>query len=135
MAHPDVIINGVVYQAAPQVNIPVRDGGTAEFYAVDGATAQAAHVLEGEVFVGLHGEDVGAMPENGAVGGTISTKGGTVAIPAGHTSGGTVSIAPAAVADLTPAALLAGKSVLGVDGTVTLPSISQDAVTKIISIS
>ena len=56
-------------------------------------------------------------------------------IPAGYTTGGTVSIASAAVTDLTAANLLTGKTVLGVAGTLSLPTISQDATTKVLSIS
>ena len=59
----------------------------------------------------------------------------TVTIPAGYTTGGTVSIASAAVTDLTAANLLTGKTVLGVAGTLSLPTISQDATTKVLSIS
>lgn len=75
------------------------------------------------------------MPSNGSTSGTISTKSGTVTIPAGHTTGGTVSIASAAVSDCTAANILSGKTILGVAGTLALPSISQDATTKVLSIS
>lgn len=75
------------------------------------------------------------MANNGGTGGTISTKAGTVVIPAGYTSGGTVSLASAAVSDLVAGNLLSGKTVLGVSGNLAMPSISQDSTTKILSIS
>lgn len=57
-------------------------------------TADAADVLTGKVIVGSDGTSVaGTMPENGALALTIDGLTATsVAIPAGHTSGGTVSL-------------------------------------------
>ena len=132
----NVKINGVTYQNVPEVDIPLATGsGTAKFHDTTGATAEAADVLSGETAFGANGAITGSMPNNGSTSGTISTKAGTVTVPAGYTSGGTVSIASAAVSDLTAANLLQGKTVLGVAGTLALPSISQDATTKVLSIS
>ena len=75
------------------------------------------------------------MANNGSVSGEIETKAGTVNIPAGYTSGGTVGIKASAVQDLTAATLLQGKTVLGVQGTLALPTISQDSTTKVLSIA
>lgn len=135
MAHPSVVINGVTYASCPEVDIPKSGGGTAKFYDATDADAVAANVLSGKKFVGSNGEDTGSMASNGDTSGTISTKAGTVSIPAGYTSGGTVSLFAAAVEDLTSAALLSGKTVLGVSGSLTLPTISQDGTTKVLSIS
>lgn len=135
MAHPSVVINGVTYASCPEVDIPKSGGGTAKFYDATDADAVAANVLSGKKFVGSNGEDTGSMTSNGDTSGTISTKAGTVSIPAGYTSGGTVSLFAAAVEDLTSAALLSGKTVLGVSGSLTLPTISQDGTTKVLSIS
>lgn len=129
----NVIINGVTYQNVPEVNIPKAGGGTAKFYDTAGASAEAADVLAGKTVYGADGSVVGTMPNNGATGGTIGTKAGTVTIPAGYTTGGTVSLTN--VGDLLPANLLSGKSVLGIAGNLTLPVISQDATTKVLSIS
>lgn len=129
----NVIINGVTYQNVPEVNIPKSGGGTAKFYDTAGASAGAADVLAGKTAYGADGSVVGTMPDNGTTGGTIGAKAGTVTIPAGYTTGGTVSLSN--VTDLIPANLLAGKSVLGVAGTLSLPVISQDATTKVLSIS
>ena len=130
----NVIINGVTYQNVPEVNIPKAGGGTARFYDTAGASDfEAADVLAGKVVFGADGSVVGTMPNNGATGGTIGTKAGTVNIPAGYTTGGTVSLTN--VGDLLPANLLSGKSVLGIAGNLTLPVISQDATTKVLSIS
>lgn len=130
----NVKINGVTYQNVPEVDIPLATGsGTAKFHDTTSATAEAADVLSGETAFGANGAITGSMPNNGGTGGTITTKGGTVTIPAGYTTGGTVSLGN--VADLTAQNLLSGKTVLGVAGALTLPTISQDATTKVLSIS
>lgn len=130
-----VVINQVQYSDVPEVDIPKVGGGTAKFYDTAGATVDAADLLSGEVAFGASGSVTGSMPSNGATGGTISTKAGTVTIPAGHTTGGTVNIASAAVTDCVAGNILSGKSILGVAGSLTLPSISQDGTTKVLSIS
>ena len=129
----NVIINGVTYSNVPEVNIPKSGGGTAKFYDTAGGDLSAADLLTGKTAYGASGAVSGSMPNNGATGGTIGTKAGTVNIPTGYTTGGTVSLTN--VTDLLPANLLSGKTVLGVVGSLTLPVISQDATTKILSIS
>lgn len=135
MAHPSVVINSVQYQNVPEVDIPKVGGGTAKFYDATDADAAASHVLSGKKFVGASGEDTGSMANNGSTSGSISTKAGTVTVPAGYTSGGTVSIASAAVTDCVAGNILNGKSILGVQGNLVVPTISQDGTSKILSIS
>lgn len=131
----NVVINGVTYSSVPEVDIPKNGGGTAKFFDTASANVTAAHLLTGDTAYGASGEVTGSMPSNGSTSGTISTKAGTVTIPAGYTTGGTVSILASAVADLTSATLLSGKTVLGVSGSLSMPSISQDSTTKVLSIS
>ena len=131
----NVIINGVTYQNVPEVDIPKSGGGTAKFYDTAGATVSAGDLLTGKTAYGASGSVSGNMANNGSTSGNIKKKSGAVTIPAGYTSGGTVSIASAAVADLTASTLLSGKTVLGVVGTLSMPSISQDSTTKILTIS
>lgn len=131
----NVIINGVTYQSVPEVDIPKSGGGTAKFFDTASASASAADILAGKTAYGASGSVSGSMPSNGSTSGTISTKSGTVTIPAGYTTGGTVGIASAAVTDCVAANILTGKTILGVAGTLALPSISQDATTKVLSIS
>lgn len=131
----NVIINGVTYQNVPEVDIPKSGGGTAKFYDTVGADVSSADLLSGKTAYGSSGLISGSMANNGSTSGTISTKAGTVTIPAGYTTGGTVSILASAVSDLTASALLSGKTVLGITGTLTMPVISQDSVTKVLSIS
>lgn len=133
MAHPSVVINGVTYSAVPSVQIPKSGSGTATFYDATDCDVAASNVLSGKKFIGSSGEDTGSMTNNGATGGTIGTKAGTYTIPAGYTSGGTVSLTN--VTDCVSANILSGKSILGVSGSLSMPTISQNSTTKILSIS
>lgn len=135
MANPSVVINGVTYSACPEVDIPKSGGGTAKFYYTGDADAAAGNILTGKTAFNASGSVSGSMANNGSTSGEISTKAGTVTIPAGYTSGGTVSLKSSAVSDLTSANLLSGKTVLGVSGSLTVPTVSQDGTTKILSIS
>ena len=128
-----VIINGVTYANVPEVDIPKSGGGTAKFYDTAGATAAAGDILADKVAYGSSGSITGSMANNGSTSGTIGTKAGTVVIPAGYTSGGTVSLTN--VTDCVAGNILTGKSILGVSGSLQMPSISQDGSTKVLSIS
>lgn len=129
----NVIINGVTYNSVPEVDIPKSGGGTAKFYDTASASAAAGDILTGKTAFGASGSVGGSMPDNGGTGGTISTKSGTVTIPAGYTSGGTVSLG--GVTDCQAQNILTGKTILGVAGTLVMPTISQDSTTKVLSIS
>lgn len=131
----NVIINGVTYANVPEVDIPKSGGGTAKFFDTASADVASTDVLTGKTAFGSAGSVSGSMANNGATGGTISTKAGTVTIPNGYTTGGSVSLASSAVSDLQPGNLLRNKVVLGVTGTLDMPTISQDATSKILSIS
>lgn len=133
MTNPSVVINGVTYATCPEVDIPKSGGGTAKFYYTGDADAIAANILTGKKAFGSTGEIQGSMANNGATGGTIGTKAGTYTIPAGYTSGGTVSLTN--VDDCQSAYILNGKSILGVSGSLQMPTISQDSSTKVLSIS
>ena len=135
MAHPSVVINGVQYQTVPEVDIPKVGGGTAKFYDATDADAVAGNVLSGKKFVGSSGEDTGSMANNGSTSGEIQTKAGTVTIPAGYTTGGTVSLKSSAVSDCVSGSILSGKTILGVAGSLVMPTISQNSTTKVLSIS
>lgn len=129
----NVVINGVTYSNVPEVDIPKSGSGTAKFYDTSSADAAAGDLLTGKTAFGSSGSISGSMANNGSTSGTIGTKAGTVTIPAGYTSGGTVSLTN--VSDCVAGNILSGKSILGVSGTLAMPSISQDSTTKILSIS
>ena len=131
----NVVINGVTYQNVPEVDIPKSGSGTAKFYDTSGADITAADVLTGKTGFGPSGSVDGSMSNNGSTSGTISTKAGTVNIPAGYTTGGTVSISSTEQAKIIAGNIKSGVTLLGVAGSLALPSISQDGTTKILSIS
>lgn len=135
MANPSVIINGVQYASVPEVNIPRTDSGTARFFFTGDADIVSGDVLTGKTGFGANGEVNGSMANNGSTGGTISTKAGTVTIPAGYTSGGSVAISSNEQAKIVAANIKSGVTLLGVAGSLALPTISQDSTTKILSIS
>lgn len=129
----NVIINGVTYSNVPEVDIPKSGGGTAKFYDTAGANVAAGDILTGKTAYGSSGSISGSMANNGSTSGTIGTKAGSVTIPAGYTTGGTVSLTN--VNDCVAGNILQGKSILGIAGNLQMPSISQDSSTKILSIS
>ena len=131
----NVIINGVTYQSVPEVDIPKSGGGTAKFFDTAAADLSASDLLNGKTAFGPSGSVSGNMANNGSTSGEIETKSGTVTIPAGYTSGGTVSIKSSAVSDCIAGNILSGKTILGVSGSLAMVSVSQDGTTKILSIS
>ena len=74
----------------------VIKGGNTNIWSIAGtftsdATAEAGHILTGKSAY-VNGNKVnGSMANNGTLGGTISTQNGTYTIPAGYTTGGTVT--------------------------------------------
>ena len=133
MANPNVVINNVTYSDCPEVDIPKSGGGTAKFFYTGDADAASGDILSGKSAFGASGEISGSMTNNGATGGTIGAKAGTYTIPAGYTSGGTVSLTN--VSDCVSGNILTGKSILGVSGSLAMPNISQDGSTHVLSIS
>lgn len=131
----NVVINGVTYSNVPEVDVPKSGGGTAKFFDTADANITAGDVLAGKTGYGPSGAVPGSMANNGDASGTISTKAGTVSIPAGYTSGGTVKISDAEQAKLIASNIKSGVTLLGVAGSLSLPSISQDSTTKILTIS
>lgn len=131
----NVVINNVNYNDVPSVQIPKQGSGTATFYDTASADITSADVLTGKTGFGSTGSVSGSMANNGSTSGTISTKAGTVSIPAGYTSGGTVSISSTEQSKIVASNIKSGVTLLGVAGSLALPSISQDSTTKILSIS
>ena len=131
----NIIINGVQYSNCPEIDVPKSGGGTAKFYDTSTADAASGDILSGKKAFGSSGEISGGMTNNGATGGTISTKAGTVNIPAGYTSGGTAKISDTEQAKIVAGNIKSGVTILGVAGSLTTPTISQDSTTKILSIS
>lgn len=131
----NVVINGVTYSNVPEVDIPKSGGGTAKFYDTASANITSSDVLTGKTGFGSSGEVSGGMANNGSTSGTISTKAGSVSIPSGYTSGGTVTISSTEQNKIIAGNIKSGVTILGVSGSLSSPTISQDSTTKILSIS
>lgn len=131
----NVIINGVTYANVPEVDIPKNGGGTAKFFDTSTANIANTDVLTGKTAFGSSGSISGSMANNGSTSGTISTVAETITIPAGYTTGGTVAISSTEQAKIIASNIKSGVTILGQAGSLSLPSISQDATTKILSIS
>lgn len=81
------------------------------------ATAKAAEVLASKTFAAGGSMKTGAMPNNGAVNGTISKKDGVYNVPQGyHDGSGKVGLDTTEKAKLIPENIREGISVLGVTG-------------------
>lgn len=121
----NVVINGVTYSSVPSVSIPKSGSGTATFYDTTGATATAANILSGKTaFIGS-GSVSGQMANNGSTGGTISTKAGSVSIPAGYTSGGSVTIDSTEQGKIVSGNIKSGVTLLGVSGSASVVDTSD----------
>lgn len=84
------------------------------------ATAVAAEILSGKTAYKNGSKLTGTMSNRGAVSGSISAKAGVYTIPQGyHDGSGTVGIASAEQAKLTPDNIREGVTVLGVVGTMS----------------
>ena len=115
-----VIINGNVYPDTPYCDFPKSDGsGDARFSDTTDATATVGHTLAGDTFYN-DGLKTGTMPNNGDTSGTISTKNGTVTIPSGYTSGGTVGLTTAEKNKIVASNIKAGVTILGQQGSSTV---------------
>ena len=111
-----VVINGVTYSDVPSVTIPKTGSGNAIFWDTTGASAASCDILQGKTAFGSAGSISGSMTNNGYMVGGISTADGHYTIPAGYTSGGTVSITAAEQAKLVTGNIRSGVTILGVAG-------------------
>ena len=128
-----VIINGVTYETE-KIQAPLADNPSqmAVFPETSDATADPSSVKDGETFYAGGEKKEGTMPVNGDVSGTISTKDGSVNIPAGYTTGGTVTLSEEEKAKLIPGNIRQNVTVLGVSGNMS-PSEGVNAQTKTIT--
>ena len=166
----NVKINNVIYNRVPYIRVPNENGTDfALFYDTSDATAVTGNILTGTSAYGSGGQINGSMANNGSTSGTISTKDGTVTIPQGYTSGGTVGLSTSRKNAIVSTNIKSGRTILGVSGssmivdttisssgatashisdgfkayvngalitgTATVPTVSQDSTTKVLTIS
>ena len=93
---------------------------TAEDAPTLSGNAATDDVLHGKTFYSnSYTKHTGTMANNGSTGGTISTKAGTISIPAGYTTGGSVSINTTEQNKIVASNIKSGVTILGVAGTYT----------------
>lgn len=128
----NVVINGVTYQNVPAVQIPKSGGGTATFTDTSDATLDNGNkMLSGNTAYANGTKYSGSISSKSAQTYTPTTSDQTIS--SGQYLSGTQTIK--GDANLVSANILSGKTIFGVSGSVTLPVVSQDGTTKILSIS
>lgn len=128
----NVIINGVTYSNVPEVNIPKSGGGTAKFSDTSDATlSNSNQMLNGYTAYSGGTKYTGNITSKSAQTYTPSTADQSIA--AGQYLSGKQTIK--GDANLVASNILSGVSIFGVSGSLSLPTISQDSTTKILSIS
>lgn len=116
MAHPNVVINGVTYNAVPEVQIPVSGGGTATFYDTSDATAAAGDVLSGKVVYGASGRITGTITAYPVGAEYLQTKSQVSQWSTGYYQGITVQIQPTEQDKIIADNIRSGVRILGVNG-------------------
>lgn len=133
MASKSVIINNVTYSAVPSVQIPLSSGsGNATFTETSDATlTSGAQMLSGYTAYADGTLYTGSISSKAEATYTPTTSDQTIA--SGQYLSGAQTVK--GDANLVSANILSGKSIFGVSGSLTLPSISQDSTTKVLTIS
>lgn len=127
----NVVINGVTYQSVPEVDIPTSGGGTAKFMDTSDANATGAQLRPGASAYVNGTKITGSMTEKAAATYTPGTSDQSINANQYLTGKQTIK----GDANLIPANIVAGKTIFNVAGSATLPSISQDSTSKILTIS
>ena len=84
------------------------------------ATATESEILKGKTAYARGGKQIGSMPNNGAISGTIASKDGVYTVPMGyHDGSGKVQLDATEKAKLVPGNVREGVTLLGVEGTMS----------------
>ncbi len=140
----NVVINSVTYQNCPEVDIPLSGGGTAKFMDTSDANAAAGDMLNGKTAYVNGTKITGNIASKAAA--TITPTSSSQSIASGQYLSGAQTIEGIVCTNLTAANIKSGvtvkigtssddDSVATVAGSLTVPTISQDGTTHILSIS
>lgn len=140
----NVLINGVTYQNVPEVDIPLSGGGTAKFMDTSDADATASQILSGMTAYVGGAKVTGNITSKSAA--TFNPSTADQTINSGQYLSGAQTISAVTLTNLTAANIANGVTVkvgcssdddcvASVTGTLSAAVISQDASTKILSIS
>lgn len=128
----NVVINGVTYGNVPKVQIPKTPSGTAEFLDTGDATlASGDSMLSGVTAYSNGTKYTGTISSKSAETYTPTTSDQTIA--SGQYLSGAQTIK--GDANLQSSNIANGVTIFGVTGSLTAAVISQDGVTKVLSIS
>lgn len=106
--------------------ISLRDKN-AIYYNTDDANASAGNILNSKIAYGSSGKITGTMPNNGALNYTPTTS--LQNIPAGYTSGGTISAVTSAIdSNIRAENIKSGVTILGIEGTYDGPGYDSNLV-------
>lgn len=128
----NVVINEVTYSSVPSVTIPKSGGGSAEFIDTSDATLDNGNkMLNGVTSYADGVKFTGSIPSKAAATYTPTTSDQTIA--AGQYLDGAQTVK--GDANLQAQYIASGISIFGVAGALSSAVISQDSVTKVLSIS
>ena len=96
-----------------------------DFYNIYDADTNSSDLLENKIAYGTNGKIIGTMANNGALSYTPSTQ--SQSIPAGYTSGGTISAVTSSIdSNIQAGNIKSGVSILGISGTYEGSGVTPD---------